>query len=184
VSKWLGTGWWHTSLRDLGTVWDLSISWQWHDWWHTSHRWWWRGKELGADEVISGQLAVFAAQTWHANASEVLSVIDGPGWDAGTSSQAWRVQAAVWQEAVGIDGWIAALGAENVTQLAVWWGCCANPIVVVVVVVADVVAIVVVVVVLSPAVANTASDLFSWTKDLSLFTVSSQNNSDTDQNKC
>jgi len=145
-------------------LWQDSVGGHWQHWWETSHRWRWRGKELSANEVVSGQLAVLAGQTWHADASEVFSVVDGPGWDTGTASQAWCVQASVWQEAVGVHGWIAALGAEDVAQLAVWWRGCADPIVVVVVVVADVIAIVVVVVVLAPAVADTASDLFADTE--------------------
>jgi hypothetical protein len=149
-------------------LWQDSVGWHWLHHRETSHRWRWWGEELSANEVVSGQLAVLAGQTWHADASEVFSVVEGLGWDTGTAGQAWCVQASVWQEAVGVNVWIAAFGAEDVAQLAVWWLGCADPIVVVVVVVADVISIVVVVVVLAPAVTDTASDLFADT-ELSFF---------------
>jgi len=80
-------------------------------------------------KVIS-QLTVFAGKAALADTGEIWSVIDGLGWDAGSTSQAWVVSARVWHETVGLGGWVAALTGQNVTQLALVAS--ANPIIVIV----------------------------------------------------
>lgn len=157
VGKWLRTTWRHAAARHLRTVRNLAIGGQRERRDASDRGWGWR-EELRAHKVVGGELAVLAGEAGHADAGEVVAVVEGARGNAGAAGEAGRVHAGVGQEAVGVDVGVAALGAEDVAQLAVVGRGRADPVVVVVVVVAHVVAVVVVVVVLAPAVAEAAAD--------------------------
>lgn len=86
-------------------------------------------KRWQAEELVC-QLAVFAGQTWQADAGEVTLAGDGSCRDAGAARQARVVEARVWQEAVDVDLGVAALAGQDVAQLTLVLR--AHPIVVVV----------------------------------------------------